>query len=247
MSTPDESSPARFDAADREVASYRSVSSQAVAGLLAGLLSPLAMFASAFWLVPLAAVVLSGLALRRMATRRPDLVGRPAAVAGLMLGAVFLVAAPVDDMVYRSFIRRQAREFAAIWFDAVQNKEVYRSHYLTISPNKRRSLESKLPEFYARNDSSRMLLRQFINDATMRTLFALGKDAEFRFYETIGEERQEGFDTVKQIYAVTYADERKQPKTFFISLLMQRSVDTSTGRAGWTMVHVDGGLRPAGW
>ena len=49
-----------FDAADEEVARYRALSSLAVAGLLAGLLSPLAMFASVLWLLPLAAVVLSG-------------------------------------------------------------------------------------------------------------------------------------------------------------------------------------------
>ena len=118
-----------FDAADEEVARYRAVSSLAVAGLLAGLLSPLAMFAAVLWLVPLAAVVLSGLALRRIAARRPDLVGRPAALAGLMLGTVFLVAAPVDDLVYRYFLRQQARQFAEIWIDAVRHGDVYKAHH----------------------------------------------------------------------------------------------------------------------
>ena len=52
---------------------------------------------------------------------------------------------------------------------------------------------------------------------------------------------------MRQIYAVTYPDEQKQPKSFFITLLMQRSVDTGSGRAGWTLIHVDGGVRPPGW
>ena len=69
MSMSNRSSPPIFDAADEEVASYRALSSLAVAGLLAGLLSPLAMFAWRSGLLPLAAVVLSGVAL--LAVRRP--------------------------------------------------------------------------------------------------------------------------------------------------------------------------------
>ena len=126
-------SPPMFDAADEEVARYRALSSLAVAGLLAGLLSPLAMFAPVLWLVPLAAVVLSGLALRRIAARWPELVGRPAALAGLMLGVAFLVAAPVDDLVYRYFLRQQARQFAEIWIDAVRHGEVYKAHQLMLA------------------------------------------------------------------------------------------------------------------
>ena len=71
MSTSNRSSPPIFDAADEEVARYRAISSLAVAGLLAGLLSPLALFATTLWLVPLAAILLSGLALWRIANCAP--------------------------------------------------------------------------------------------------------------------------------------------------------------------------------
>ena len=80
----------------------------------------------------------------------------------------------------------------------------------------------------------------------MRTLFALGPAAKIRFYETADEDPRSS-DFVRQTYAVTYPDERKKPKSFFISLLMQRTVDTGNGRAGWLLVHVDGGVRPRGW
>ncbi len=71
MPMPDHPSPI-FDATDEEVARYRAISSLALAGLLAGLLSPLAMFAPVLWLVPLAAVLVSGLALRRLTARDPQ-------------------------------------------------------------------------------------------------------------------------------------------------------------------------------
>src|SRR5271157_5065738 len=142
MSTSDRSSSPMFDAADEEVVGYRALSSLAVVGLLAGLLSPLAMLDPLLWMVPLAAVILSGLALRWIAVRSPELVGRPAALAGLMLGAAFLVAAPVDVLVYRYFLRQQAREFAGMWIDAVRQGAVYQAHYLTFDPRRRLPSES---------------------------------------------------------------------------------------------------------
>ena len=232
-----------FDAADEEVARYHAVSSLAVAGLLAGLLSPLAMLAAVLWLVPLVAVILSGLALRRIAARRPDLAGRPAALAGLLLGTAFLVAAPVDDLVYRYFFRQQARQFAEIWIDAVRHGEVYKANHLMLDPKHRWPLENNLANFYRQNETARRRLKQFVNEPAMRTLFALGPAAEIRFYETANE----GPDFAELTYAVTYADERKQPKTFFITLHMQRFVDTGSRRASWILVHVDGGVRPQGW
>jgi hypothetical protein len=236
-----------FDAADEEVTRYRALSALAVVALLAGLLSPLAMFAAMFWLVPLAAVVLSGLALWRVATCSADLVGHRAAFVGLMLGAAFLVAAPVDDLVYRYCLRRQARQFAEIWIDAVRHGEVYKAHHLMIDPKRRQPLEDKLADFYLHNENSRRMLNGFVKEPAVRTLFALGTTAEIRFYDTAAEFHEEGYDFVQQTYAVTYPDERKRPKSFFINLLAQRSVDAGSGRAGWTLKRVDGGVQPPGW
>ena len=238
--------PPMFDAADEEVTRYRALSSLAVAGLLAGLLSPLAMFASLLWLLPLVAVVLSGVALRRIASRWPALAGRPAALAGLMLGAVFLVAAPVDDAVYRCLVRRQARQFAEIWIDAVRQGDKYKVHHLMLDPKRRLPPETNLPDYYSRNVKWQKMLKELDKDQTLQTLFALGMTAEIRFYKTAAEGRLGLADVVWQTYAVTYPDEQERPKSFFITLQMQRSVDTSSGRAEWTMAHVDSGVRPPG-
>ena len=248
MPKPDHPAP-MFDAADEEVTRYRAVSSLALAGLLAGLLSPLAMWTAVLWLVPLAAVAVSGLALRRIAIRWPELAGRPAAWAGLFLGTTFLVAAPVDDFLYRYYVRQQARQFAEIWIDAVRNGEVLRAHHLMLDPRQRHPLDSNLAVYYRQNEKWRRMLNLWRNEPTMRTLFALGPKAEIRFYETAAE----GADFAQLTYAVTYPDEEQElktknaKKTFFITLLMQRSIETGSRRANWTLLHVDGGVRPRGW
>jgi hypothetical protein len=87
----------------------------------------------------------------------------------------------------------------------------------------------------------------FTKEPTIRTLFALGPDAEYRFYETAAEGSQEGGDYVQSTYAVTYKDAQGQPTTFFIGLLMGRIVQRTSGRCDWTISHVDGGVRPRGW
>jgi hypothetical protein len=247
MPTSEPSSPLKFDPADDEVASYRAVSSLAVAGLLAGLLSPLAMFTGLLWPMPLAAVAISGLALRRIALRWPELAGRPAAVIGLILGVAFCFAAPVDDFVYHYCLRQQARQFADIWIDAVRQGEIYKAHHLMVNADRRIPLESELVNFYRKNLSSRRLLKQFADQPAIRTLFALGQAADIRFYETASEGHEDFSDVVRQTYAVTYADEHEQPKTFFITLDLRRAVDTGNRLANWTLKHVEGGVRPKGW
>ena len=164
-----------------------------------------------------------------------------------MLGVAFLVAAPVDDLVYRYCLRQQAGQFAEIWIDAVRHGEVYKAHHLMVDPKHRLPLENRLTDFYIQNDTWRKSLNVFINEPAMRTLFHLGQAAEIRFYETKAEGRDDLFEFVQQVYAVTFPDEQNKPKSFFITLLLQRSIDNSSGRAGWTLKRVEGGYRPPGW
>jgi hypothetical protein len=225
-------------------------------------------------------------------------------VAGLLLGAALLAAAPVEDLVYRRLVRQQGREFAEMFFDAVRNGEPYKAHCLMIDPLHRRAVENQLPQFYAKTETQRKQLKQFVNEPVMRTLFALGKDAQYRFYETAADpritklieqrmdarqerknasgqldaalnahdetaesaakqsltriendlsriendlaaERHREIET--QTYAVTYPDEHRQPATFFITLSMERSIIPGSDNAGWTLTHVEGGVRPPGW
>ena len=112
---------AKFDLADEETASYRGLSSFTVVGLLAGLASPLAMFYVTAIVFPVAAVIASALALRQIAVQAPNLAGRKAALAGLFLGLMFLVAAPVDAWVYRYYLRREARLVAAAWIEDIRD------------------------------------------------------------------------------------------------------------------------------
>jgi hypothetical protein len=244
-----------FDLADEESVSYRGLCGFAVAGLLAGLLSPLAIFYTTMIVFPLAAVAASAIGLRQIAAQAPNLTGRKAALAGLFLGFAFLVAAPADAMLYRYFVRREARQFAAAWIDDVRNGKVYQAHDLMIDPKKRvpsevpsdMTVEQHYVDYYNRSDYQRRMLSTFLDKPIIRTLFALGKSAEYRFYETAEDGGEAGNDFVKTTYAVTYDDEKKRKTTFFIDLVMSRSIDHTTDRCEWTLARVEGPERPPGW
>ncbi len=244
-----------FDLADEETAGYRGLSSFAVVGLLAGLLSPLALFYAMPIVFPVAAVLASALALRQIAVRAPNLAGRNAALAGLFLGLVFLVATPADAWLYRYYIRREARQFAAEWIEDVREGKVYQAHDLMIDAKKRvppdvpsdTTPDKYYADYYSRSDYQRRMLPPFIDKPLVRTLFALGKSAEYRFYETAEEGSEGGNDFVNMCYAVTFTDGEKQKKTFFISLALTRAIDRTSNRCEWTLVRVDGPERPPGW
>jgi hypothetical protein len=232
---------------DEEAATYRGLSLLAVLGLLLAILSPLALVGTVLWLLPLAAVVLCALALRQIAAQAPHLVGRKAALAGLLLGLVCLVAAPTEESVYRYFIRREAREYAANWIEAVRHQQVYAAHNLMLDARHRAPPDARLADYYSRTDFVKRVLPQFIDQPLMRTLFALGASAEYRYYETVAEGDQPGGDFVNATYAVTRIDEQRRKETFFITLPMGRTVDAKSGRCTWTMGTVEGPVRPSGW
>ena len=81
---------------EADVARYRPFCGLAIVGLLVGLLSALAILDPLLWFLPVLGVVLSAVALRRVAAADPPLVGRTAAVAGLGLSVAFAVAGPTD-------------------------------------------------------------------------------------------------------------------------------------------------------
>jgi hypothetical protein len=73
---------------------YRALSSAAVAGLILGMLSPLAMLDWIWVVLPIAGLVVSAVAWRRVSRHRDDLTGMGLAKAGFALSLVFALAGP---------------------------------------------------------------------------------------------------------------------------------------------------------
>ena len=60
----------------------------------------------------------------------------------------------------------------------------------------------------------------------VRTLLALGPKAQVRFFDTVGQTRQDDDDVVDQLYAVTYEEEGEK-KSFFVAVQAVRHKDAN--------------------
>jgi hypothetical protein len=226
-----------------DVAAYHAVSGLAIAGLLLGLLAPLALVSQAAWVLAIAGVVVNVVALRRIAAMAPALVGRKAALVGLTLSAIFFAAVPAGWVWCRRLVREEARQSAAIWFDYLRAGQPHKAYELTLSPGSRDRLDDTLWDLFREDTEEWIELDRFIRRPEIRTLIALRDKATVRYYDTESQWSDRDVDHVYQTYAVTFP-ESEGLKTFFIGLLMDRAVDPGTGHAYWQIGRVIGGVRP---
>ncbi|MEN6407818.1 MAG: hypothetical protein ABFC77_15285 [Thermoguttaceae bacterium] len=232
------------DSQDAEMASYHPLAVQAVAGLIAGLASPLALFDSLFWSLPILGLFFSGWAVRRI-QKNPSLAGRPLATVGIVLSLLFLAAAPTEWLVYRKAVRDEARVFSAAWFKYLAQNEPQKATQFVSPLQKRQPLNDQLWQYYRTHPLAREELQNYVQQPLIRTLLALGPKAETRFYQTASQARWNTADQVDQLYAVTYEDDGEK-KSFFVNVKMVRAPQAD-GHVEWQIMQTEGGVRPEGW
>ncbi len=233
------------DPRDAEYAAYRALAPQAVAGLIFGLLAPLALIDTLLWIMPALGLFFSCWAIRRIKNNASALTGRGMAMAGLTISLLIAVAAPTEWLVYRCRVRDEARQFSALWFRYLVQDEPQKAHQLTMPPQRRLPFNNRLWDFYRNNPRPREALKGYVSSPTVRTLLALGPRSDVRFYDTAGQIRSDNDDQVEQLYAVTYEEDGER-KSFFVAVRMSRPKLTG-GKSGWRIVSAEGGVLPEGW
>ncbi len=241
--------PQLTDRQDAKLAEYQALSGLAVAGLIFGLLSPLWMIDPLLWLLPAPplGILFSTLALWQIARHAPTLVGRKAALAGLILSILFGTAAPANSLAYRWAVRREALQFAHQWFEFLRLDQPHKAFQLTRHPKSRQPLDDgSLRDFYRPGSPARDELDNYLALPLIRTLRALRHNAQVRYFQTDGQGHLGEKDTVIQTFAVTYPDRQDgAKKTFFIRLNMER-FRLDTGEAEWQLGRVEDGFKPEG-
>ncbi len=227
-----------------ELVQYRSVSSLAMAGLLAGLLSWLAMLSPTLWGLPLLGLLINAIALRRLATSATPMVGRKAAVAGLVLSAAFAAAGPAHWTTYRWLVRNEARQFGTKFFEFLARGQPHVAYELLTDAAARPPLDDALWRKYPQNSRLRRDIESFVRKPAVAALLALRDKALVRYYDTEQQWQDREGDWIYQSYAVTCPVEG-EPTTFFVGLLMQRSLEASANRAFWKITVLRDAIQPA--
>lgn len=233
------------DSQDAAIAEYHPLSKLAVVGLIFGVLSPVAIVDPLMWTVPPVGIVVSGLALWQIAREAPALIGRKAALIGLMLSILFGTAVPTQWFGYRWLLRREASRFADAWFELIGQGEPHKAYQLTLNPQYRQPLDEKLWKLYREAPYWRKELKDYVAKQPVRTLLALGTGAQIRYYDIEGFDREQDREVVHLLYAVSY-ESAGEKTTFFVGLTLER-VKLETGRANWRLARAGGDLLPKGW
>jgi hypothetical protein len=236
----------RAVSADLEQTEYRSLTPAAVVGLILGLLAPVAFLSPLLVAVPLAGLVFSLMALRQISTSEGAVIGRPAAMAGLILSTICAAAIPAQAVGMRWLANRQAQPFALEWFRLLAEQHPQEAIEMTVAPEGRQVPGPSLINYYSSDETAHQRLQDFVSDRWIRTLLALGDKAKVRFYKDAGFVRlSSGRGQVLQFYAVTFRESPDdEPTTFFMQLQLEKSRSTATSPGGWRLVEYKGGVRP---
>jgi len=112
-----------MDAA-RETISYRPVSRLAVAAVVLGALSSLALTTPLLWILPLAGTVLAVLGLADVARSGAEKAGKVAALVGLALSVGFGAQAVTASIVSRWIMENRSKAVVHAWLDALGEKRL---------------------------------------------------------------------------------------------------------------------------
>ncbi|MEX2118927.1 MAG: hypothetical protein WD847_04890 [Pirellulales bacterium] len=225
-------------AVEGETVEYRPLCVAAIAGLAAGLASPLAFVHPLFWSVPLLAVVISVAALVRIRRHEPKLIGRRAAVAGLVIALCCGTPATTYWAIYQWHLRSQAGVICHNWFNLMRGGEPHKAHQLTVKWHARLPLDDNLWAHYAGREDLYSVLRTFTDEPIVRALLELGPDAEVRFYKTESVSAHQGQEIVKQLYAVSFRRDGKL-RSFFITITATRIFDNRSRSHAWVINAAD--------
>jgi hypothetical protein len=226
-------------------AGYRSIEPWAVGGVLLGLLSAVSLLDTMLWLVAAAGVGANLVALARI-RRDAFRDGRGAALLGLGLSIVFVVAPVAQWATARWLLTRQARPVADHFLKFLTEDSPEKAMDLRLSPYRRMPLDDRLWSRFRQDKELQSELRSFVRDPTVRTLLALGPRADVRFYETAAVMTEGPRALVSLYYTVTIPDQSdpKQKTTFFLNVILERKSVEPLDVNPWRIMDFAGGFDP---
>lgn len=219
---------------------YRSVEPLAVIGLVLGLLSPLALVGPLLWLLPPLGIAASLLAIGRIA-RDASRSGRSIALVGLGLSVVFGVAPAAQAGSAFLLLGEQPREVADAFLEFLRTDHPEKALMLRGVPDVRDMDESWA--VFQVDSNARQDMERFVRMPLVRTMLALGDQADIRFYSFNGVAFNGSTGQVNYWYTVTFMDHDKK-KTFLVGLLMERKPTSREGVNPWRVKDFYGPVDP---
>jgi hypothetical protein len=216
-----------------EAVEYRSLSVLAIISLLFGLASPLCLASRFLLLIPLLGIVVSIIALIRIAASDGLLAGRGAAIVGLALCVAFGTAQFTRTAFMRYIQTSQAREHGEKWLSVLasgRTEDAFRATFEGARPE-------PPPDPHAPPVTTTPY-DEFIKLDEIKRIASAGKDAKITFQGTKSYDPQgRGRATVRQQFQVTPADDKAEPVE--VDLTIQRSSFMGEANIRWLVIKYE--------
>lgn len=242
---------------------YRAISPLAVAAMLLGVASALALAHPGLWIVPAVAVCLAAWSLRVIALKNTELVGRTAALIGLGLAILFGVWAPARLVSRQAWLYLEARAKADEWLSLLREGRLYEAYELHLNPAERQPADASLAEYYGdlsqpasgpRTDRSgevasgaansprlrpQHAIRDFYAGAAMQALVSAAASGELVFLGLEAVESRPGSAAEDIILRFEIRrNEGRMPHVRPLTLTLTRARVARSGMANWTVASV---------
>lgn len=211
-------------------ADYRPLSLTALFAVLLGLASGLALVDPLLAIVPLAAIVLAVVALRRIASASGGLSGRRLAVSGLCLAALFLGWGLAKHFYHQAHVASQAREFADDWLWVLSAGDLPRAFQLHVAREYRQDPHSIKPQPSMIKSDPNLEMTDFYDDPALKEFLAAGPDVRFRFEEVVRQTR-DGLSNQVVLKYTFDGDSGRVP----LWITVRRTFGNSYRRADWEL------------
>lgn len=228
-----------------DLQSYKRWSILAIVACLVGILSLSGFLYRECFLISLLGILLSLIAYILIIRSQNTLTGTKVALLGLGLSVFSCVGVATTWSYYQYTVRKEADRFFRLWFDEVKSNNI-RLVMEMKKPTWSRSVENSNEDWWKSHLDVQGPMRgdmigefmNSLNNPCMRTLMALGNEAEISYYKTTSVYYYDSQDKVSTIYAVTMMnpDNKNERQTFFIQMRATRSKNQKNPKQlGWSL------------
>ena len=224
-------SPHSVGFAPDDEAPYRTISVLSIVGLILGIAAPVAFLAPLLYAIPIVGIAITLLAIRRISLSEDSLIGRKAAVIGLVLSVASISAVFARTALFQELLSRQARVVALDWIGDLQSGDAETAFMLTSAS--RRSAPSGAdgpPDTVSKLSP----LDTFRADPVVHFLLDHAKGAPVTFVkDTAFDPATAGNERIQQLFRVGVPAEIGDAATTTLQVMLQRNGGADGASAPW--------------
>jgi hypothetical protein len=231
------------------LASYRPFSRAAIFAVPLALASTLALISPVLWIVPIVAVLFSAIALRATCFGEQPLLGKKAAIVGLILSCFLLGYAPAQYLTSRSILCGQAASYANKWLDLVQSGRLAEAHQLHLMYYERVAPNTDLEKYYDKRfpDSDSLMrkqmqvtdpysdLKDYFKTAPLKDIVEAAKNGQYQLEDASVLDDEEKSTLIELHYRYTFL--KQGNKTIPVQIRMRRAL-LPTGSKHWNVESI---------